>query len=119
MIYNVIGFIVGIVGIFITWLVTYVYYRKQSATDEKQKDEEIAKYVVMSMSHQYPVHNSQELRLRIDKYLDALKRTKEDKRGVPTYRGDGSIGVDWSLRITDTIHMSDSATANQHKETES
>jgi hypothetical protein len=90
-----------IVGGIITWLVSRYYYKKQA-------DAETAKYVVMAMLPQHPVKDSKELQQRIDKYHDALMRTKKDKRGIPVWRDDGTIGVDLSISITDTINLHDS-----------
>ena len=74
---------------------------KQKALREAEanKDETIAQYVVAAMLPQHPVKDSYELRQRVDRYLDALRRTKADQRGAPVYRADGSIGVDWSINV--------------------
>ena len=99
MLSNIISCIVGLTGGGITtWLVARWYYIKG-------KDEETARYVVLAMLRQHPVEDSRELQERIDQYLDALKRTKKDKRGVPIYREDGSIGVDWSLDFREKMGL--------------
>jgi ABC-type antimicrobial peptide transport system permease subunit len=102
MISGIIFCLIGIiVGGLISWLVSRYYYKKQA-------DAETAKYAVMAMLHNHPVKDSKELQQRIDKYRDALMRTKKDKRGIPVWRDDGTIGVDWSLSITDNINPHDS-----------
>lgn len=55
------------------------------------------------MLPQHPVKDSYELRQRIDQYLSALRRTKADQKGTPVYRGDGSIGVDWSINLAENL----------------
>jgi hypothetical protein len=72
-------------------------------TDRARADEETAEYAVAAMLPTHPVKDSRELRQRIDKYLDALRRTKKDNRGIPVIRQDGSISVDWSVNITEQL----------------
>jgi hypothetical protein len=105
-----------VVGGFITWIVAYLYYKKQMADYKRGKDEEIARYVVLAMLPQHPIKDSNDLQERIGKYLDALERTKKDKRGVPVYRQDGLIGVDWNLSATENLNLSDSLTKVKKKQ---
>ena len=79
----------GLIGCLIT-----TYYIR------KQQDVKTAWLVVLAMSTQHPASDSRELQERVVKYLDALNRTKKDGRGVPVYREDGTIGVDWKLTIS-------------------
>ena len=96
-------------GGLITWLVSYLYYKKQS-------DEEAARYLVMAMLPQHPVKNSIEIQQRIDKFLDAIKRTKKDKHGAPVWREDGTIGVDWKISLYDKVSLHDKVNISGSKE---
>jgi ATPase subunit of ABC transporter with duplicated ATPase domains len=77
--------------------------RKAFADAEANRDETIARYIVFAMLPQHPVKDSKELQQRVDQYLVALRRTKADHRGTPVYRENGSIGVDWSINLNETL----------------
>ncbi len=100
----VILFIGGLLG----WLGNYYFYQKGEKANVMREDETIARYVVLAMSPRYPIKDSRELDRRVESYLDALRRSKADGRGVPVYRDDGSIGIDWSLKLNDSLQLNES-----------
>lgn len=75
---------------------------------QTREDRQIAQYAIAAMLPDFPVKDSKELDQRVTRYLDALSRARADGRGVPVVRQDGSIGVEWSITITDTIQLSGS-----------
>jgi hypothetical protein len=90
----------ALIGALLSWAVTAYYYYKS-------EDENIARYSVAAMFHRCPVKDSRQYEARIGAYLDALARTKKDGRGVPVWREDCSIAVDWSLVVADTLSWKD------------
>lgn len=97
-----------LIGALLSWLVSYYFYQKAEKANAMREDETIARYFVLGMSQRYPFKDSRELESRIKSYLEALRRAKADGRGVPVYREDGSIGVDWSLKLSDSLKLNDS-----------
>jgi hypothetical protein len=53
------------------------------------------------------VKDSKDLEQRVSAYLDALRRAKADGRGAPVYREDGSIAIDWSIKVGEQITISE------------
>lgn len=95
-------------GVFLGWMGNYYFYRKGEEASAVREEENIARYVVLSMALRYPLKDSRDLDSRVKSYLDALRKTKADKRGVPVYRDDGSIGVDWSLSFEESVTLQES-----------
>jgi hypothetical protein len=92
-------FLAGVVSLALALLMVHLGLRAARANGE----EETAKYMVEATSHTHPPKDSREVRQRIDQFLDALRRTKRDKRGTAIIRQDGSIGVDWSVSIDERL----------------
>ncbi|MEX2222531.1 MAG: hypothetical protein WEG40_12105, partial [Candidatus Rokuibacteriota bacterium] len=96
-----------LLGVCLGWAGNYYFYQRNLADTAVQEDLRLAHYVVGAMLNQHPVKDSRELDERVGRYLDALRRTKADKRGVPVYRADGTIAVDWAMSIGDTIRLNE------------
>lgn len=92
--------LVGVVlGGLLSFLASLYFYRRALRDSTAREEEAIARYVVAAMLLRHPPRDSQDVDRRVQTYLEALRRTKADKRGVPVYREDGSIGVEWSLSL--------------------
>lgn len=80
------------------------YYVGQylNRSTEEEKD---ARYAVAAMLLRCPVKDSRDLDARVSAYLTALRRAKADGRGGPEWREDCSIGVNWSITISERIKL--------------
>lgn len=87
-------------------LVSFVIlYPLESYFDRPREEENIARWAAASMYQRCPARDSREAEVRINTYLDALRRAKKDGWGVPIVRDDCSIGVHWSIEVKEKFHL--------------
>jgi len=104
------GGIVG--GGLVSWLITHQYHLRTKRTADEHRDRQTAFQTVTAMSSVMSWNNSTELGEKVDEYEACLKRARADGRGAPVIRGDGSIGVDWSLTLTEPTRASAQTSAS-------
>jgi hypothetical protein len=94
-----------LIGAVFSWAVSAYYYRQASREAAEQEDLNHARHVVVAMAAQHPIRDSQDFEKRVAAYLEALRRGRADGRGVPVYRSDGSIGVLFSVELSDRLKL--------------
>jgi len=101
-------FIGAIFGAIISNIVTNYLNRSKEETS-------LAQYYVAMMPPQCKPKTSKELDDKIKRFKEALKKAKSDRRGIPVWRDDCSIGIDYSLTLKDQINLKDRINHSEKK----
>ncbi len=105
---DVVMVLVGtLLGTLLSGLVSLHFYRRASQDSAEQESRTIARHVVAAMLPQHPAKDSKEFEDRVQRYLAALTQARADGRGVPVYRQDGTIAVDWSLSFNEALQTTE------------
>jgi len=89
-------FIAAVCGAIISNVVTNYLNRSREETS-------IAQYYVAMLPPQCKPKTSQELDNKVNRFKEALKKAKSDRRGMPVWREDCSIGTHYSLTLQEQI----------------